>query len=423
MARCLERGVALAGASRPGETTLGTVIGSMPAASAAFPLLLLFLLVLYTSPGLVVKQLAAIGPAQIVGGLAILALAAELIGRRKGFTLVWPESHLLLAFTWVAGLSCFTAVWARLSTQASLDLVKYGVIYFVVVNTVSSTGRMRAVITTMVIGGLVPALGTIRNYMIGEIHPNERVHWIGIFANSNDLAYSMVLLVPLAAWLATRSRLWVRVLLGMAILAYIATIYVTFSRGGLLGLLAVLLLFALRQKSRTLRYVAIGLVCASVVFVAAFWTRSEGFTNLSDFTFRQRLTTIRTGIDMLFDRPFLGVGLGGSVAAFPMYAPPNVEFRESLVTHNTLIQAFSEVGFIGGGLFTAFVISALYAARRRYIDPTGADEALGSCVDAVGVSLWGFVVCGLFGPYLLSWFPYILIGLVSAARRIARAPA
>jgi hypothetical protein len=34
------------------------------------------------------------------------------------------------------------------------------------------------------------------------------------------------------------------------------------------------------------------------------------------------------------------------------------------------------------------------------------------------IALWGFVVCGLSGGYLLTWFPYILLGLASSAKRI-----
>jgi len=35
-------------------------------------------------------------------------------------------------------------------------------------------------------------------------------------------------------------------------------------------------------------------------------------------------------------------------------------------------------------------------------------------VDGIATALCGYIVCGLFGPYLMSWLPFILVGLVSA---------
>ena len=43
---------------------------------------------------------------------------------------------------------------------------------------------------------------------------------------------------------------------------------------------------------------------------------------------------------------------------------------------------------------------------------------MATLVDGIATSLCGYIVCGLFGPYLMSWFPFILIGLVSAALKI-----
>jgi O-antigen ligase len=244
--------------------------------------------------------------------------------------------------------------------------------------------------------------------------------------------------VPLAAWLAGASRGWRRLALWGIIAAYGAAIFVTFSRGGLLGLLAVFVLYGLRRRNVVVRAAMAGILVVCAICVVFFWKRSEGFTDLSDFTLQQRITTMRTGIRMFLDRPLLGVGLGGSVAAFPLYAPEDVNFRESLVTHNTMIQALSEVGVIGCGLFTALVSVSLYhALRRRRWRParwssadesgdaaSGRDDAAGpSFLEALGLSLCGFLVCGLFGPYVLSWFPYILMALVSAGRAVFEGPA
>jgi hypothetical protein len=381
-------------------------------------LLVIFIVVIYTSPAVLVPSLAVIAPAQIIGGLGLLTLAFEKVRNREGIWVVWPNSHLLFGFLTVATLSCLTATWAHLSFDATLDLTKYCLIYLLIVNTATTLGRVRGILLTMVIGGLFPALGTLHNYMTGEIHEGERVHWVGIFANSNDLAYSMVLLVPIAIALAGSTRAWVRPFFWGAIALYVATVYVTFSRGSFVALLAVLLLVGVRHRAVSVRTLTLGLVAASIVFAVYFWSRQEGFTNLSDFTFNQRLVTIQTGLAMFAAHPLLGVGLGGSVAAFPQFAPSDLDFSQALVIHNAFVQSLSEVGIFGCACFVLFVATGLIYARKesRTLREAG-EPGAAALLDAIEVSLWGFIVCGLAGPYMMSWFPYLLIGVVAATHR------
>ena len=164
---------------------------------------------------------------------------------------------------------------------------------------------------TVVIGGLLPAAGTLRNYLQGNM-VEGRAGWVGIFANPNELAYSLVILLPLAASLAAGLGILPRLaLLGVALI-YVAAILVTFSRGGLLGLVAVMGFYAWRKRS----VAAPGFGSAPVrrrrcILAGRFWSRGEGFTNLNeDVTFRQRLATSEAGLAMFVDHPLLGVGTG-----------------------------------------------------------------------------------------------------------------
>jgi O-antigen ligase len=328
-----------------------------------------------------------------------------------------------------------------------MDLAKYFIIYLVLVNVVNNESRLKGVLWTMVLGGLFPSLGTLHNYAIGKVDPGATVHWIGIFANSNDLAYSMVLLVPLALALLDGLPRRQRPFLWGLIASYIATIYLTFSRGGLIGLLAVLLIMGVRHRSGSVRLATFGAVAACLIFVTFFWSRAEGFTNLADYTLQQRLIQVRAGFEMFLDRPLLGVGLGGSVAAFPLYAPPSLDFTSAFVVHNTFVLALSELGLFGCLFFVLFVATGIIDARRmvraaKVEEQSAADlfvetrnneasaafhpvkthpigqPSTSALVDGIATSLCGYVVCGLFGPYLMSWFPFILVGLVSATMKI-----
>jgi O-antigen ligase len=84
-----------------------------------------------------------------------------------------------------------------------------------------------------------------------------------------------------------------------------------------------------------------------------------------------------------------------------------------LVTHNTFIQVPSETGILGALPFFLLVGFGLYHARKLALQPKTAGFGA-----AIEIALWGFVVCGMSGGYVLTWFPYLLLGLTAAARRV-----
>ena len=383
---------------------------------ASYWLLLAFLFLLYANLPIVMPALDALHLAKVVAGLALVMLLAERAFARESFEFAWPEGCLLLGFLGAAALSSVTALWPHLAADSVSDLLKMTIVFFFIVNCANTERRLRGVMWIMVIGGLLPAAGTLRNYLQGNM-VDGRAAWVGIFANPNELAYGLVILLPLVAYLATGLGLIPRLaLLGVA-LVYVAAILVTFSRGGVLGLGAVLGIYAWRKRSILLQGLVALLVVAGLILAGRFWSRGEDFKNLNaDVSFRQRLATSQAGLAMFADHPLLGVGLGCSVIAWPLYAPEGLYTRGALVTHNTFIQALGETGAIGFIPFILFVGFGLYHARKLALESSGTGSAnLGAGIE---IAVWGFVVCGLSGGYVLTWFPYILFGLAASARQI-----
>jgi O-antigen ligase len=312
-------------------------------------------------------------------------------------------------------------------------LARIVIAYFLIVNTVVTEKRLRAFLLAMVVGGLFPALGTLNGYIQGDL-VEGRAHWIGVFANPNELAYILVMLVPLAAVLAGRARYPMRIMLWTAISLYVAAIYLTFSRGALMGLFGVVALLAIRQRGVLLKVVMGLLLAGGLAFMAASWTRSDGNIN-QDYTFQQRIATAKAGVAMFAAHPLVGVGINCAVVAFPLYAPDAFKSRGALVIHNTIIQALSETGVLGFVPFVFLIACGLYHARRVALDerseckPDRAQPSRSQGLQPAGrriavgleISLWGAMICGLSGGFLLSWFPYLVVGLIASTRQIAGA--
>jgi len=128
----------------------------------AFLLLLAFLLMLYANPSLLVPSLEAVRPAQLAGMSAAAILVMQKTVSRKGIRFVWPESYLLIGLTAAFALSCFGAFWPNLAFETTLDFLKIAIIYFLIVNCVDTERRLWLTTATLVVAGVVPALGTLK---------------------------------------------------------------------------------------------------------------------------------------------------------------------------------------------------------------------------------------------------------------------
>jgi O-antigen ligase len=267
----------------------------------------------------------------------------------------------------------------------------------------------------MVIGGLFPAAGTLKNYLEGNLDEG-RAAWVGIFANPNEVAYSLVILIPLVAYLATPRSWAIRLILGAVSILYVAAIFTTFSRGGLVGLVAVIVLCAWRKRKLWIMGLVALVIGAGLLFASRNWSRGEDFSQLDgDASLQQRLGTYQAGLSMFLDHPLLGVGFGCSLVAWPLYAPAGLYTRGALVTHNTFVQVLSETGVLGLVPFVVLLGFSLYQTRKLALQPATANVGA-----AIEVAIWGLVICGMSGGYVLTWFPYLLLGLAAAARRIPR---
>jgi putative inorganic carbon (hco3(-)) transporter len=382
---------------------------------ASYWLLILFLLLLYANTPKVLPALEVFRPAAVVGGCALMALAGEtLLGGRR-FAFGWPVGGLLIVFCFAAALSCLSALWPRYAVDSLSDLVKMTLVFFFLVNSAETEGRLRGVMWAMVIGGLCPALGTLYHYRAGILYEG-RAAWVGIFANPNEVAYSLVILLPLVAYLAVSHGWFARLVLAGISALYLGAIFVTFSRGGMVGLLVVMAVYAWRKRNIWLRGALVIAVTAGFSVAASHWTRAEDFSQLNnDLSFQQRIATSEVGLQMFVDHPWTGVGLGCGVVAWPLYAPQGLYTTGALITHNTVIQVMGETGILGGIPFLFMIGIAIFQSRRLALSSGRPDLGI-----AIETALWGLVACGMSGGYVLTWFPYLLLGLAGSAWNLAR---
>jgi O-antigen ligase len=265
----------------------------------------------------------------------------------------------------------------------------------------------------------------------------------GIFGNPNDLAMNMVTFIPIAAVVAMSRRhpIWRRLTAALIAALMLATTVFTKSRGGIVGLALMLLVFLLlgRKVRRGFTTAGVAAILLATPFVpASFWARMATIANAQQDTFRfsgsreERRLVMQEGINAFLERPLTGVGAG----QFPNYNPPErrIRWREA---HNTLIQVAAETGIVGLIVFSFLIIRGAMAAgstlkllrrprRRRDGDPIAAvlsdDDRAALHDHTVGMTaaLAGWFGCAMFASVAYSWTFYYLLALIITARELTR---
>lgn len=382
----------------------------------AFKLLIVFLLVLYSNVS-VIFSLDAFRPALVIAVSALVMMVIELGQLRQSFKLMWPQSAMVLAFFGACIISTPMAFWVSHALDQTIDVGKIVLVYVLLENVITSEDRLRKIMLTLVVGGIFPAIGTIVHYKQGILVEHSRAAWRGIFGNPNEVAYALIVLVPLALMLASKSSWWLRIALWGVLAVYMLAIFLTFSRGGLMALFAVLGLMGWKQKSVVIKAGVAASIVGGLVVIGMFWTRSSGgFSNIKqDGSVQERMVTLEAGMRMFMKNPLLGVGPGDSSVAYALYAgrDANCGCHDQLVVHNAYIQVLADVGLAGAIPFVVFLFVSLYQAWRME------RGSIGHYAMALELAMWGLVLCCMSGGFVYTWWPYILVGLIAAAKRIS----
>lgn len=386
--------------------------------------LLAFVVLLYSNIGVVVPALAPLQPAKLVAFIALAALVVGRLARGAALRLDAPQTMLVFGLLLLAAGSVYGALWPGLGLKSLTDFAKMGAVYLLIVHVVDRPERFRGVAGTIIVCSLVPATATLWRAALGiNLVDRNRAAWVGLFEDPNELAYSLVILVPLTMTLFDTARS-PRARVGFAIAAVIqaAAVVATQSRGGVLGLVVVLglLLWSYRIRGGVLAIVALVAAIGFAFAADTFWQRVEVVaTYQQDDAITRRIQAWGVGLDIFLNRPMLGVGIGNFSLAWPLYA--DLPGGKWLTAHNAFIQILGEIGFLGLIGFVALLAVTLIGLRRtrRWASRVGARESE-SFAKGLGIALWGYVSCAMLLSVAFNWFLYVIVALSVAVIGMAR---
>jgi hypothetical protein len=262
----------------------------------------------------------------------------------------------------------------------------------------------------------------------------------GILCDENDLALFLNSWLPFsyAFFLSTRG-IWKRLFYGASTLIGMAAVVVTFSRGGFLGLTAMLAINLIFSTRKILTIGVLVLAAATVLVVSGlsserkiahqkrgtYWNELATTTNTQDGTARERIESWGAGWKMFLANP-LGVGGNNYQVLFPDYQD-NIYFKRGMwgrPAHSlwfTLIPETGIPGVIIYGLLMFFNIKATLLLRKNasYL-PEDDASFLKNISVAFLASFTGFFVSATFLSVLYYPHYWYIAGLVITATLILK---
>jgi putative inorganic carbon (hco3(-)) transporter len=263
----------------------------------------------------------------------------------------------------------------------------------------------------------------------------------GAGLNPNQLGQLLAVAVVLAVALAASRRCSSVVRLAAVAAAALAAIglFLTLSRGALLGLAAAALIAPL-AVGHGRRLIALVLVVATLVGAVAWYAAIAPETALDRITHPERHggsgreDLWRVGRRMVEDRPVQGVGAGNfPVSSINYLLRPGRTEQDRLivdtpkVAHNIYLTVLAELGIVGLALFLVILGCCLRSALRaaRLFAARG-DPTMELLARGLFIGLFGLLVADFFSSQLFSKQLWLLLAtapaMLALAQRGARTP-
>lgn len=404
----------------------------------SFFLLLLYLVALYVRLD---EQFLSLVPYRIMFCLGIAATVASLLdllaGKRPTFRA--PQLYLMVGLTGMVALSVALTGWLGGAVAAFGEFGTTTTVFFLLVLNITSLSRMRIVATLLVVLSLFIAgqgvLAYHRGYQEdkfvlqqrvgleemadGNLSGGQRVsadgsevnlpriRSLGFLNDPNDLAQALLISLPFLG-LAWRRRRWFRnlLLVGVPMAFVLYGVYLTRSRGGILGLL-VLALLALRWRvGRTT-----ALVLTAFLAIALVGLNFSGGRSFSDGSSEARMDAWSEGLQMLKANPIWGIGYNGFT-----------DFNR-LTAHNSFVLCFAELGLAGYFVWLSLLVITLLqlSSLGKLSGEEPLDRDFNRWARAIFLALCTFLAAAIFlsRTYILTLYMLLALGtaLVDIARR------
>lgn len=398
----------------PGQTRVPT----NPAAQSGESSVGYFFLFFYTAFVFIRPQEIFEGMANvpIIQVCAIFSLLGVLLGQRP---LRWgPQQGMLLAMLPVVAISGILNGWGTGGLmEAQSMLIATNVPLFLYVTVVSTVPRQTKLMALSILASIVMVHnGHVQaNNHVGwtgtgaiKIFEEIRIRYLGFFSDPNDLGMLIVMNLPFLAYFYGKGKFTVKIICLTIVAFFCYGIYLTGSRGTILGAAALVGLYLLFKHGGT-RLIILGVVSGPML--ATLISQFGGLSS-SDASANSRLEAWYDGIHYLLGNPIWGIGKGNFID------------WHGRTAHNSFILVASELGVIGYTLWGGALMMTVMAGFKIFkLDKSTFTEhpkykAIVAEIEintALFFSMLGFMVTAFFLSRAYTLLMFIFLGMAIAS--------
>lgn len=238
-----------------------------------------------------------------------------------------------------------------------------------------------------------------------------RISYLGFFGDPNDLGMFLVMNIPFVAYFYSEGGNAKKLLMLTILSALFYGVYMTGSRGTLLGTLGVIAVYYLVNKAGA----KLILFSAVMAPIAATMLSTFGGLTSDDESAEQRLEAWYHGVLMLLDNPVFGIGMG------------NFMEEHGRVAHNSYIQIAAELGVPGYSLWGGVLVLSMlvgYQFIKKYNEwpeqGISSEDKLTYAAElkvnkALFFSMIGFMITSFFITRTYTLLLFVFMGMFTAS--------
>lgn len=336
-----------------------------------------------------------------------------------------PQSKWLVLFVVNAFIvSLTTAVWEEKTWETTVELLKFCVLYFLIIGTIRTNKDFSQAIYTHIAGLFTWGWVAFTN----PKRAAGRLIGVGGADSFNDnlTAAVLVAILPCIGSAFLSGGKWVKGACSIAGAFVLNTLILCNSRGSMLGLAMEGLLALKIATGQMRRNILLVMIAGGVLFVLLmdpqFIERQKfGEEYGTDNSATGRLATWKGALDLIADHPF-GVGGGGFKHLSPIYIPDVVEAHggKRRTAHNTYLLALADWGIQGFIFIAAFILSTFYELYdiRKRVPNTETGKKIWIHSMAITLGFLGLLTAGIFTSRLMAEVLYWLPALSAALKNL-----
>ncbi|UCE67752.1 MAG: O-antigen ligase family protein [Candidatus Zixiibacteriota bacterium] len=383
----------------------------------------LYFLYIYLRPYEFIPVLGALRLTMFIEIITLISWILKLM-KTKGIVKWNTFSSLFLGFIGVIGITVITAENNFFAYTVFMVMLVVFIIFIVATNVVDSVSRLQKIIWILLIIHFYFAIKGINTFVTGSYYAAGQYTsghvGGGYIGDENDFALAINMMIPYAFFGVFYFKGKAKLISIALLVTFVFAIISSFSRGGLVGLVC-LLLYCIFSSGKKL--LSLGLIVALIISMglfapASYWEEAETIQEIDQGTANARIEYWKTAFRMFIDNPVVGVGAGNGGIHMPAYIrgvkDPNTQWGRAF--HGTFPQIIAELGVLGSFFYFSMIIIVfrlLYRIKTRKVGEGGSKSSQYIANSIIG-SLIGYFVCSAFlstayYPHLWATFSFAAI--------------